>query len=104
MVMVEIDKSTVKHVASLARIRLDAEQEEKFSRELNQILDYIHQLSSVDTENTEPLYNPSGVLNSYRPDSGAEPLVSPDKVNKNLIEQAPNTKDGFVKVKAVLKK
>jgi aspartyl-tRNA(Asn)/glutamyl-tRNA(Gln) amidotransferase subunit C len=50
-----LDKDAVAHIASLARIRLDAAELEPLAAELSQILDWVEQLAEVDTENVAPM-------------------------------------------------
>jgi aspartyl-tRNA(Asn)/glutamyl-tRNA(Gln) amidotransferase subunit C len=45
----------VRHVAHLARLALTPEEEEKFARQLGQILGYVERLQSVNVDGIEPL-------------------------------------------------
>ena len=96
-----ISKEEVKHVAKLARLELSSDQEEKFSKDLNSVLNYIDQLKEVETENIEPMAHAAGLENILRPDEN--PTTASKEDQERLIKQAPSHKDGYVKVKAVLK-
>lgn len=96
-----ISKEDVKHVAKLARIEISSKEEEKFNEELNSILNYIDQLNEVDTEGIEPMAHAAGLENVFRRDEN--PTTASKEDRERLIDQAPSTKDGYVKVKAVLK-
>ena len=122
-----MDSKTIKHVAGLARIRLTEKEEDKMKGELSSVLDYISQLNKVNTENVEPLYQTTGLVNSvrkdeYRKDFEMNPVrslarakgASPkdlgeatsngmnENMNQGLIGQAPDRENRFIKVKPVL--
>ena len=48
--MAELNKQTLEHLAKLARINLEAKEEEKLLADLKSILDYFEELKSVPTE------------------------------------------------------
>ncbi len=50
--MVDVEK--VKKVAHLARLELSKEEEERLGRQLVDIIEFVRQLSEVDTEGVEP--------------------------------------------------
>jgi aspartyl-tRNA(Asn)/glutamyl-tRNA(Gln) amidotransferase subunit C len=50
-----IDRSTVRHVARLARLALSAEEEERTAAQLGHVLEYIERLEAVDVSGVEPL-------------------------------------------------
>ncbi|RJQ13834.1 Asp-tRNA(Asn)/Glu-tRNA(Gln) amidotransferase subunit GatC [Candidatus Parcubacteria bacterium] len=89
----------VEHVAKLARIGMTKADKEKFSQELKKILDFVAELNKVDTSNIEPIAHATGITDSTREDKENQ---SWDKSTKELIlNQVPETKDGFIKVKAI---
>lgn len=90
-------KKQVEHIARLARIKLTDREKDKYQSELSSILDFVEQLNKVDVAGIEPTAQITGLKNVKRLDK-VKPFVKPDK----LIEQAPERKDRFVKVKAVI--
>jgi len=94
----------IKHIAQLARIKLTDKEEEKFSKELSSILDYIDQLNQVKIDGVEPLYQPSGMTDVLRKDEHIKDFVMDEELNEKLIGQAPYHENRFVKVKSVLKR
>ncbi|MBI2627118.1 MAG: Asp-tRNA(Asn)/Glu-tRNA(Gln) amidotransferase subunit GatC [Parcubacteria group bacterium] len=92
----------VEHIARLARIELTEVEKEKFAKELAKILDFIDQLNKVDTENIEPLYQTTGLSNSYRSDEPRNSFVMDEDLTNKLIGQTPEHEGRFVKVKSVL--
>ena len=50
-----MDSQTVKKVARLARINIDAAKKETLAKELTNIIGWVEQLEEVNTDTTEPL-------------------------------------------------
>jgi len=96
-----ISKDEVKHVAKLARLELTEKEIEKMQKDLSAILDYFHLLKKVKSEkrkakNSDRLIRTN---NGIRKD---EIIQRPAGLANNLISQAPDKKDNYIKVKAVL--
>lgn len=92
----KLTKDQVKHVAKLANLPITQEEEEKYSEQLSNILEYIDQLNSVDTSGVEPTFNVSGQETVLREDKSQNGL-SQDEVLLN----APAKKDGSCVTKGV---
>ncbi len=97
--MTAITEKEVEHIAELARIKLTEKEKDKMTKELGAILGYIDKLKEVDTEGVEPIAHITGLEDVFRKDDSPR---EPDSENiKRLMEQAPERKDNFVKVKEV---
>ena len=92
-----IDKQTVKYVAHLARIELDAKELEKLSGQLQGILDFIDRLKKVDIKNIPPTSHISPIKNVLREDEPRQSLP----VGKAL-ENAPDKQGSFFGVPKVI--
>jgi aspartyl-tRNA(Asn)/glutamyl-tRNA(Gln) amidotransferase subunit C len=96
--MAEISIEQVKELAKLARIGLTKEEEESLSREMTSILSYVSELDEVDTSKIAPTSQVTGLENVLREDK-----VRPCEVKRDdLLANAPQREDGFIKVKKVL--
>lgn len=93
-----ISKEEVQRVAKLARLGLTEEEVEKFQKELSSILDYIEKLKEVDITGVEPTRHSVLVENATRKDEGKESSTGSQK----FLALAPETKDGYFKVKSIL--
>src|SRR5262245_53018704 len=58
----------IRHVATLAELSLSADEEVRFAAEVGKILDYIAELSALDTEGVEPTAHVSFEAAPLRPD------------------------------------
>lgn len=91
-----INKKTLEHLASLARIELTEAEEKKFLKELEQVLAYFEELNSVDTSSVTPMSGGTDRVNAFREDSERQ------STNQNAGKNAfPEEKDGFLKVPPV---
>ena len=88
---------TVRWVAHLARLELTETEVEQMARQLTKIIDYVTQLSQVDTEIVEPLAHPLPIQNVFREDAPA-PSLPVDAALAN----APDRRGNFYGVPAVL--
>lgn len=88
----------VEHIARLARIGISAKEKKKFQGDLGSILDYVDKLQEVDVSGVEATAHITGLENEIREDRGGLSHADP----KKLIDMAPDTKDGYVKVKKIL--
>lgn len=80
-----LSSDDVRHIAKLARLHLEDNEVEKFTRELSSILDYVDMLQEVDTKNVEPTAQVTGLTNSFREDEIIEKDATPDK----LLDSSP---------------
>ena len=96
-----ISEKEVEHIAGLARLKLSGHEKEKFQKELSLILDYFAQLKELDVESVVPTTSSSGANNVMRNDQAE--ASDPSRI-KSMLEQVPDSKSGFVKVKAILSK
>ena len=61
-----LDKATVQHIATLARIRLAEAELEPLAGELSHILDWVEQLNEVDTTGVPPMASAAANLTDAR--------------------------------------
>ncbi len=71
--MSTLNQETTKKIAKLARLKLTGAEIEKYTKDLGNILEYIAQLSEVNTAGVEPMVHGIPLPTHYREDK-AEPL------------------------------
>lgn len=86
-------------IAALARIGLREEDIEKYQRDLSGILDYFVKMEELDTKKIEPIGHIAGTKNVYRQDKKEE---LDEREREIILKNAPEVKNGLVKVKSVL--
>ena len=95
----KITKKDVEHVARLARLALSEEEKERFTAQLEGILEYIDILNKADTAKTQAMSHVLPMANVWREDKAeANRLGSPEDILKN----APDSEGPFFKVKKII--
>ena len=87
----------VRHVAKLARLKLDDAQVHAFAEQLSDVLAYVRKLDELDVSNVEPMAHPTDMVNRFRDDTPGRP-ISVDQALAN----APAADTPFFKVPKVL--
>ncbi len=90
-------KLDVKHIAKLANLPINQQEEKKLETQLNETLKYIEILTEVDTKNTEPTAHVTGLENITREDT-----TFPSLSQKQALSNAKKTHDGLFIVNAIL--
>ena len=83
----------VEHVAKLARLELSEAEKQLFTKQLDDILKYVEQMSDIDTSNVEPMASAIPVTNVMRDDE-----VVYANTKEELMQNAPDEEDGFFRV------
>lgn len=94
-----ISKKEVQHMAKLARLGLTENEIEKFQKDISSILDYIEKLKEVDISKTEATSHSILIENIMRSDTAKEEKI---ETRRKIIELAPETKNGYLKVKKII--
>lgn len=95
--MMGVSRKDVQYVAELARLEFKSEEIDRFTQDLNNVLDYVNKLDELDTENVEPLANPVHIENALRDDELEESL---DK--EEVLMNAPDKLHGYFKVPRII--
>ena len=92
-----IDEAEVRRIAKLSRLKLSDEEVRLFAGQLANILDYVKQIESLDTEGLEPLAHALPGTNVLREDESREGFT-----NEQALANAPEAERGCFRVPAVL--
>ena len=85
----------VEKLAELARIELSDIEKKELLSDMEGILGYVKQIESVEVEDTKIEYD---LYNVWREDK-----IEPQEFShEKIVEQFPDSKDGFVKVKKIM--
>ncbi len=94
-----VDRDEVLKIASLAKLHLTEDEVDMYTDQMNEILEYMHQLDELDTENVEPLSHVLDQLNMTRRDK-EEPSLDRDEALNN----APDSDGEYFVVPKVIEK
>lgn len=95
-------KEDIERLATLSRIRVSEEEKKGFLQDFESILNYVGEIKKVAGE--EPSHDLSAqagageLRNVMREDAAGPMLASPEE----LLAEAPERKDGYIKVDQVL--
>jgi aspartyl-tRNA(Asn)/glutamyl-tRNA(Gln) amidotransferase subunit C len=93
-----IDKNTLKHLADLARIKINEKDEENLLKSLRSILSYFEELKGVDTSNVEPVDGgvEADFMNVFREDESRK-----NSLTGNGVDSFPSSKNGFLEIPSI---
>ncbi len=85
-----ISDETIEYVGILAKLDLSDDEKEQAKKDLEEMLDYIDELSELDTTGVEPMSHVFPVNNVFREDV----VVNGDD-SDNILKNAPEEKDNM---------
>ena len=92
-----MDKKTVTTISYLSRLKIDPENEEKITNDLEKIIKFVDQLNDVETSDIEPLTNPLEKTAKTRTDE-----VTAKNLKKELLEIGPSSNEDYFLVPRVV--
>jgi aspartyl-tRNA(Asn)/glutamyl-tRNA(Gln) amidotransferase subunit C len=94
----------VERVAELANLELEPEESQSMLHDLNAILDYVAQLSELDTAGVSPLTKVSELEGAGGASTLRQDTVLPSLDRVAVMSQAPETDGAFFKVPKVIER
>ncbi|MFH1547365.1 MAG: Asp-tRNA(Asn)/Glu-tRNA(Gln) amidotransferase subunit GatC [bacterium] len=94
----KISKESIEHLANLSKLKIAEEKSEKFSSQIDSILDYVDQISGLDVK--EDFKSQTDLRSIMREDVVSKCLEQKDAISGRKESQI----DGYFIVKSVLKK
>ncbi|KLA48681.1 Asp-tRNA(Asn)/Glu-tRNA(Gln) amidotransferase subunit GatC [Ligilactobacillus ruminis] len=92
-----ITANEVKHVASLAKLEFTDEELQKFTGQMDEIINMVEQLGEVDTTDVPVTSTVTEEINVMRED------VAVKGTDRTLLmKNVPEEKDGLIKVPAII--
>jgi aspartyl-tRNA(Asn)/glutamyl-tRNA(Gln) amidotransferase subunit C len=94
----EFTKEQIEHIARLSRIEISPREQEKFSKEISSVLNYMKILNEINTDEVEPTAQVTGLSNVLRVD---EVHPSDEETIRIMKANFPDNVADFLKVPAV---
>ena len=91
-----LSTADVEHIAELAKLALTPDEIEHFRQQLSDILEHFETLKQVDTSTVPPTANVLPLRTVMREDA-----VRPGLSTEDALLNAPDSEDGFFRVRAV---
>ena len=92
-----VTKDDVKKIAELARLEIPENELEKFTGQMNQILEFMGRLNALETSGIEPTSHALPIVNAFRED-----VVRESDIIKKALDGAPESEGGLFKVPKVI--
>ncbi len=92
-----LDKNDVERIAHLARLQINEADKPEYATNLSNILDFVEQLGTVDTENVDPMAHPSDATQRLRED-----VVTETNQRERFQKIAPQVENGLYLVPKVI--
>lgn len=92
-----IDHDDVRYVARLARLKLEAEELDRYAEQLSSILAHIDKISELDLSGTEPMSHVLGLTNVFREDE-----VRPSITSEQALSNGPDVESGAFRVPPIV--
>ena len=92
-----LTEDQVQQIATLARLKLKAEEHAELVDKLSRIVDFVDHLSEADTDGVVPMAHPLDVAQRLRPDA-----VTESDERDRFQENAPSVTDGLYLVPKVI--
>jgi len=90
IVKMKLTKKEVLHIAGLAKLSLNKEEEVKFEKQLSEIVNYVSELNEISLQGIEPTSQTTGLKNVFREDLETEPSLTPEKALSGTEETYNN--------------
>ena len=91
-----VSREEIERIAQLAQLTVEDTAMEQLVGDIDSIVAFVGQLSTIDTDNTLPTYRPGPSQAPLRPD-----VVSPIELAQPIEDFAPLSRDGFFLVPRV---
>ncbi len=95
----EITNDLIDHIAHLARLEFDGEAKEVIKKDVSNMIDFVDQLNTVDTEGVEPLIFMTESINVLREDQAIDTVSQ-----KDALKNVSHHDSDYFKIAKVLKK
>ncbi len=88
----------IQHIAKLANLLIDADQEKLFTLQLTAILAFVSKLQEISTDNVESTAQVTGLVNVYREDVVDQSWIL---TQAQVLSNAKKTHNGYFVVPSV---
>lgn len=92
-----VDIKTVERIATLSKLEFSDTEKQEITVDMNRMLDFVEQLSTVDTDGVKPLIYMLEEEAELRKDEVVESITQAD-----ALKNAPEKDSDFIKVPKVL--
>ena len=92
-----ISRNEIMHIANLARLNLNEEEIDRYTKDMEEIIEFANIINSIDTENIDEAISASDQVNVFRKDE-----VKEFEDKEALIKNAPSMDGGMFHLPSVI--
>ncbi len=92
-----IEKSVIENIAKLARLEINSEKVEAYSKQLSVAMEYFEQITKVKTDGVEPMVTPTEIEDFWREDVVIQNLTA-----EEIVQNAPDKVGNLFRVPPVI--
>ncbi len=92
-----VNREEIMHIANLARLNLSEEEIQRYTKDMEDILNFANTINNVNTENIDESIAASNIVNVFRKDE-----IKEFEDKKLLMENAMQVEDGMFHLPSVL--
>ena len=92
-----MDKKTVSTISYLSRLKLDEDNQDKITSDLENIIKFVDQLNDADVNDIEPLTSPLEKVAKTRADA-----ITAENRKEEFLERAPKSNEDYFLVPRVV--
>ncbi len=100
--MSELTSDHISHLARLSRLELSPEEETRFAQQLSTVVQYVEQLSEIDTSTAAEMLGVTGMRNILANDVVRPQADQCAVAEEALLAGAPAREGNFIEVRAVM--
>lgn len=97
MLWLKIDKNQVKHLAKLAKLRVNETKAESLTQQMDKLIEFADTLSELNTDDVEPTMHAIFVSNVFRED-----IVKPSLSKDEVLRCSPEHDEQFIIVPSII--
>jgi len=92
-----MNTNDIRHLAQLSRLHLEDQEVEEYTKQFDEIVAYVNKIKEISSQENDSIIESNEIKNVLREDT-----VSIHEHPEQIINEAPNHQDNFIKVKKIL--
>lgn len=95
----EITDEIIDHLSNLAKLSFEGDKKEEIKQNLSNMLNYMDEISKIDTENVEPLIFITDEINVLREDVPSQTIT-----HEEVLKNAPKKDTDYFRIPKMINK
>lgn len=92
-----LNREAIERLAHLSKLEISAEELDRYTHEIGNILKMVEELQAIDTQDVKPTFHGNSNHNVFREDKAVRSHLS-----QAMLANAPDAEDGFIRVPVII--